>query len=95
MENKQQGGSAISETELRLCFIGRSAHHMKVVIQLVCFGLCVCPSPLSTPILLTHFPKQINEFVNMELEFSQEYLKMLSHIAWIYKEETIQMIDAP
>lgn len=44
---------------------------------------------------MTHFPKQINEFVNMELEFSQEYLKMLSHIAWIYKEETIQMIDAP
>ena len=93
MENKQQGGSAISETELQLCFIGRSAQQMKVVIQLVC--LCVCPSPLSTRILLTHFPNQINELVNMELEFSQEYLKMLSHIAWIYKEETIQMIDAP
>lgn len=53
------------------------------------------PIPPPTPILMTHFPKQINEFVNMELEFSQEYLKMLSHIAWIYKEETIQMIDAP
>lgn len=40
------------------------------------------------------FPNQINEFVNTELEFSREYLKMPSHIAWNYEEEIIQTIDA-
>lgn len=42
-----------------------------------------------------YFPNQINEFVNTELEFTHEYLKMPSHIAWNYKEEIFQTIDVP
>ena len=64
---------------------------MKVVRQWVCFGLCVYPSPHRPPAASSN---QINEFANTELEFGQEYLKMPSHIAWIYKEEIIQTIDA-
>ena len=30
----------------------------------------------------------------MGLEFTQEYLKMPSHVAWISKEEIIQTTDA-
>lgn len=67
---------------------------MEVVIQLVCFGFCASPSPIPA-LLLRHSPNQINEFVNTELDFSQEYLQMLPHNAWDTKEEVIQTADAP
>lgn len=88
-------GSAISETELWLYFICSSAQQIEVVVQLVLLWSLCPPFLLLYPTLLPHDPNPINEFVNAELEFGQEYLKMPSHIAWIYKEEIIQTIDAP
>lgn len=60
-------------------------------VQLVLFGLRVSLSPTPPPSSFS-YPQSMS--LRIELGFSQKYLKTLSHVAWIYKEEIIQTTDA-
>lgn len=53
----------------------------------------VCASPV--PPYHLHFLLWINASLNAWLDPRQDYLETQSHIAQIYKEETIQTIDGP
>lgn len=50
--------------------------------------------PLPHPTSFSLLIPPVNEFMKPGLNFSRKYLKMLSHVGWIYTEEIIQTADA-